>query len=74
MPRALQADDLIDANDVAAAIGLRHRNSVATYLSRYPDFPRPVVVTGGGRCRLWSRSDVNEWLSARKRAGKMRPT
>jgi predicted DNA-binding transcriptional regulator AlpA len=68
----LLADDLIDATEVALALGLAHRNSVATYLHRYDDFPRPVLLTGGGRCRLWSRTEVARWVAARAKAGKVR--
>jgi predicted DNA-binding transcriptional regulator AlpA len=72
MARLIQVDDLVDAADVASAVGLAHRNSVATYMQRYDDFPRPLVETGGGRCRLWSRAEVDRWIAARRGAGKMR--
>jgi predicted DNA-binding transcriptional regulator AlpA len=65
-------DDLIDATGVALVVGLSQRNSVATYLHRYDDFPRPVVVTAAGRCRLWSRSEVERWIAARRKAGRVR--
>ncbi len=68
----VRVDDLIDATDVATAVGLTHRNSVATYLRRYHDFPRPVVETGAGRCRLWSRQEVHRWIDIRRSAGKVR--
>jgi glutathione-regulated potassium-efflux system ancillary protein KefG len=71
--RLLAAEDLIDATAVASALGLAHRNSVATYLRRYDDFPRPVIETSGGRCRLWSRSDVDSWIAMRRLAGKAKP-
>jgi glutathione-regulated potassium-efflux system ancillary protein KefG len=70
--RTIAVDDLIDAAHVAAAIGLTHRNSVATYMRRYRDFPRPLVETEGGRCRLWSRAEVEQWLASRRTAGKVR--
>src|SRR5205814_1093067 len=38
---------LVDSNEVAAILGLSHRDSVQTYLHWYLDMPRPV--TGGGR-------------------------
>ena len=72
MSRLLAVDDLIDATAVASAVGLAHRNSVTTYLHRYDDFPRPVVETGGGRCRLWSRTDVDRWIAVRRQAAKVR--
>lgn len=55
-------EDLIDATAVAEIVGLAHRNSVATYLHRYADFPRPVFEMG--RCRVWSRVDVDKWTRA----------
>jgi glutathione-regulated potassium-efflux system ancillary protein KefG len=70
--RRVSVRDLIDAAGVAAQLGLRHRNSVSTYMNRYPDFPRPVVDTGTKRCRLWSRTEVDGWLRSRREAGKVR--
>jgi predicted DNA-binding transcriptional regulator AlpA len=72
MTRKVDVDDLIDAHEVADQLGLSHRNSVATYMTRYPDFPRPVVDTGLGRCRLWSRKDVDRWRVQRQNEGKVR--
>lgn len=72
MARKVDVDDLIDAYAVADRLGLSHRNSVATYMNRYPDFPKPVVDTGLTRCRLWSRVDIDRWRKARKAAGKVR--
>ena len=70
--RLVAVDDLLDAAGVASAVGLTHRNSVATYMRRYGDFPRPLVETGGGRCRLWSRAEVDRWIVGRRSARKMR--
>lgn len=53
--------DLLDSQQVAELLGLSHHNSVTTYARRYPDFPHPVVVRGGGRLRLWARDDVQAW-------------
>jgi len=72
MSRHVAVDDLLDATGVAERMHLSHRNSVATYLTRYDDFPRPVVDTGPKRCRLWSRSEIDGWMKARERAGKVR--
>jgi hypothetical protein len=70
--RTVAVDDLIDTAHVAAVVGLTHRNSVATYMRRYRDFPRPLFETEGGQCRLWSRTDVESWLASRRTAGKVR--
>lgn len=57
----LSTEDLLDSTQVAELLGLAHRNSVTTYLKRYPDFPVPVVERAGGRIRLWWRKDVTAW-------------
>lgn len=57
----VRTEDLIDAHEVAAILGLSHRNSVATYQRRYPDMPRPVVERGDGRTKLWLRSELQRW-------------
>jgi AcrR family transcriptional regulator len=54
-------DDLVNAAEVAELLGLSHRNSVSTYRSRYPDFPVSRPAPGGGRTRLWSRTEVLSW-------------
>lgn len=55
--------DLIDATQVAELLGLRHRNSVSTYMRRYQDFPRPVLDRGARRDRFWARRDVLDWVA-----------
>lgn len=72
--RRVSIDDLVDAAGVASALGLTHRNSVATYMRRYGDFPHPLIEAAGGRCRLWSRADINRWIAARQSAGRVRAT
>jgi predicted DNA-binding transcriptional regulator AlpA len=66
-PVLIDPDDLLDAHGVAEVLGLSHSTSVATYRRRHADFPRPVVDLGTGRCLLWLRSDVEQWLAARRR-------
>lgn len=61
MGRRVDVDDLVDAQDVANLLGLAHRNSVSTYLKRYPDMPRPVVDLAKSRTRLWLRSEITAW-------------
>jgi predicted DNA-binding transcriptional regulator AlpA len=56
---AVEPEDLIDATEVAALLGLSHRNSVSVYRGRYDDFPEPVVVKS--RCLLWLRADIEAW-------------
>lgn len=57
--------DLIDANGVAALLGLAHRNTVSVYQRRYPRMPRPVVDLGDGRIKLWLRPEIETWAAAR---------
>jgi glutathione-regulated potassium-efflux system ancillary protein KefG len=61
----VNTDELIDARGLAELIGLSHPNSVSLYQRRYPSMPRPVIDLGRGRPRLWSRPDVEFWLSNR---------
>lgn len=46
-------------------LGLRHSNSVSTYVKRYEDFPIPIYQAGSGRPRLWLRRDILEWAKHR---------
>jgi predicted DNA-binding transcriptional regulator AlpA len=61
----VDTDDLIDAQGIAEMLRLSHRNTVSTYLRRYPDMPRPVIDLGAGRSRLWVRSEVEDWMKRR---------
>lgn len=63
----VDTDDLIDAREVAAILGLEQPNSVTTYLRRYVDMPRPAIEKAGGRLRLWLRPDVERWNRTRAR-------
>lgn len=65
----INTDDLCDAQGVANLAGLRHPNSVHTYLRRYADMPRPVIDLGPGRPRLWLRPQIEAWLSTRASNG-----
>jgi len=66
MAPRINSEDLIDSQIVADLLGLAHRNSVTTYLRRYPDMPRPVVELGEGRVRLWLRSEIVAWQASRR--------
>jgi glutathione-regulated potassium-efflux system ancillary protein KefG len=61
--RKIDVDDLIDANEVARLLGLAHRNSVTTYLNRYPDMPRPTFEIRESRIRLWARPEILSWAT-----------
>lgn len=56
-------EDLLNATDVAAALGLAHRTAISTYRRRYPDFPLPVISKG--TCVLWARADIEAWRARR---------
>jgi len=68
----VRTEDLIDAAEVAEILGLSNRNSVANYLQRYPDMPRPVIEFQGGRVRLWLRPEILRWERHRQRHGRAR--
>jgi glutathione-regulated potassium-efflux system ancillary protein KefG len=61
----IDTDDVIDAQGVADLLGLAQRNTVSLYQKRYPDMPRPVIVLGHGRCKLWLRSQIERWRQQR---------
>ena len=65
MGRHIDTDDVIDAHGMAELLGLAQRNTVSLYQRRYPSMPRPVIDLGQGRCKLWLRSEVEEWRSKR---------
>ena len=66
MPPLVRTEDLIDAHEVAAVLGLSSRNSVSTYRRRYPDMPQPVINRGNGRTMLWVRKDIEAWEKKRR--------
>jgi glutathione-regulated potassium-efflux system ancillary protein KefG len=66
MGRRVDIDDLIDAQDVAALLGLSQPNNVHLYQRRYPDMPRPVLDRGGRRAKLWLRSEIKAWIKQRE--------
>lgn len=65
MPR-VATEDLIDAHEVAAILGLALRNTVSVYQRRYPDMPSPVVDLGRGRPKLWLRPEIARWADQRE--------
>ena len=66
MTPLVRTEDLIDAHEVAAILGLSNRNGVSVYQKRYPDMPRPVLDLGNGRTRLWLRKEVETWAKKRR--------
>ena len=62
---AVDFEDLLNAREVAAALGLAHRETVATYRRRYADFPEPVIKKG--TCVLWLRADIEAWKTSPRR-------
>jgi predicted DNA-binding transcriptional regulator AlpA len=72
MSRRVLVDDLIDAHDVAAILGLAHRNTVSKYQTRYDDMPRPVVNLGPGRPMLWLRPEIERWHAKTAAQGRTR--
>jgi hypothetical protein len=73
MPRRVLIDDLIDAQDVAKLLGLKHRNTVSQYQDRWPEMPRPVIDLGRGRPMLWLRPQIERWHANQVALGRTRP-
>lgn len=69
MGRKVDVDDLVDAREVAAILGLTHPNTVHQYQARYPEMPRPVYVPGARRAQLWLRSEMVAWAALRDTRG-----
>jgi glutathione-regulated potassium-efflux system ancillary protein KefG len=65
MGKRIDTDDVIDAQELAELLGLAQRNTVSLYQRRYPSMPRPVIDLGRGRCKLWLRSEVEDWREKR---------
>lgn len=65
MGRKVDVDDLVDAHEVAAILGLTHPNTVHQYQGRYPEMPRPVYAPGARRAQLWLRSEIEAWAAKR---------
>jgi predicted DNA-binding transcriptional regulator AlpA len=68
MGRTVDLDDLLDAAAVAKLIGLGDARSVSTYRTRDDDFPAPVLMSSGGRCQFWLRTEVEAWHARRRPA------
>lgn len=73
MAPKIDSEDLVDAHGVAEILGLSHRNTVSQYQKRYPDMPRPIVDLGGGRTKLWLRSEMQRWAQTQASSGRTRP-
>jgi hypothetical protein len=58
--------NLLNSGEVAAVLGLAHREAIATYRRRYPDFPEPVIKKG--TCVLWLLRDIEAWAKATRRS------
>jgi len=69
MGRMVDVDDLVDAHDVAALLGLAHANTVHQYQRRYPEMPQPVYKPGARRAQLWLKSEITQWNRSRTSRG-----
>jgi hypothetical protein len=72
MSPKVATEDLLDAQGVADALGLSHRNTVFQYQRKYDDMPRPVIDLGQGRVKLWLRPQVERWAAAVAASGRTR--
>jgi len=64
----VEPSQLINAAEVASVLGLAHREAIATYRRRYPDFPQPVISKG--TCVMWYQPDIEAWAVATGRTPK----
>lgn len=65
MGRMVDVDDLADAHEVAALLGLAQPNTVHQYQRRYTDMPKPIYQRGPRRAQLWLRSEITDWAKSR---------
>jgi glutathione-regulated potassium-efflux system ancillary protein KefG len=68
----VETDDLLDAQGVADALGLSHRNTVFQYQRKYEDMPRPAIDLGEGRVKLWLRPQIERWAAQQAAQGRTR--
>jgi predicted DNA-binding transcriptional regulator AlpA len=73
MSPKVDAEELIDAREVAGMLGLSHPSAVSVYQQRYADMPRPVVDLGRGRAKLWLRPEIRRWGEGQAATGRTRP-
>lgn len=64
--KALLASNLLDADEVAAEIGLANGAAVRTYQYRHDDFPAPMKppVPIRGKEQTWWAPDIRAWRAA----------
>lgn len=60
--RTIEVENLIDAQGIADRLGLAQRQTISSFVSRYPDFPKPLGMWG--RTRLWDWTEVEAWARA----------
>ena len=60
--RSVEVEDLIDAQGIADRLGLAQRQTINSWIARYPDFPAPLGTWGGAR--IWEWPQVEAWARA----------
>ena len=63
MGKKVDVDDLVDAREVAAMLGLSSPRAVAVYASR--GLPDPIIDRGPNTAKLWLRQDIESWMKDR---------
>lgn len=53
-------DDLVATSDLADHFGVG-KPAVSNWITRYPDFPQPLVTVARGTAPLFSLSAVADW-------------
>lgn len=57
-----ELSDLVSPADIAEECGVG-KAAVSNWISRYPDFPRPLVTVAKGYTQLFSRRAVIDWYT-----------
>jgi hypothetical protein len=58
-------DDLVAISDLAEHFYVG-KPTISNWTTRYPDFPRPLVVVARGNTPLFSRRAVIDWYERRE--------
>jgi hypothetical protein len=69
--RRIYSDDLLSAPEVAELMGLASGDVLGVYISRYEDFPAPLIDKGR-YVKLWHRPDIDAFLKRHPRIGRKR--
>ena len=67
VPLADDGPTLVDLSTIARMLGVSRQR--AHQWAADPTFPRPIFTVGDQHLRVWARSTVLHWATARKNGG-----